>query len=83
MPDFPSCPKCEQRAVYPFLDDEGDEQFTCAACGHGPYLRREVREQAREALAAISGGAAAFKALWTKKLTDERAKVARLAEGRW
>ena len=70
MPDFPSCPKCEQRAIHPWLDDEGHEHFTCAACGHEPGLRREVREQARDALAVINGGAAAFKALWRQKLND-------------
>ena len=83
MSDFPVCPKCEQQAVYPHLEDDGEENFICAACGHVTYPSWEVREQARDALRSIRGGVPAFTEHWKKKLADERAKVARLAEGRW
>ncbi|UAW08018.1 hypothetical protein [Myxococcus phage Mx4 ts27htf-1hrm-1] len=81
--EFPRCPKCEQCSVYPKWNDGGGEDFVCAACGHVlPYARRDVREQADAAVRRF-GGVAAFERHWEAKLADERAKVARLAEGRW
>ncbi|GEL75177.1 hypothetical protein [Myxococcus virescens] len=84
MPEFPQCPKCGQRAIYPKENDEGDEDYTCAACGHFIlWPSRAVREQAEDAVHAFRGGAIGFARHWASKLADERAKVARLAEGRW
>ncbi|WP_426751680.1 hypothetical protein [Myxococcus sp. Y35] len=80
-PEFPQCPHCQQNALYP---PEGKEHLVCAACGYVDYSpRRTVREQAEDAAVLFQGGAGGFARHWEAKLAEERAKVARLAEGRW
>lgn len=82
-PEFPQCPKCGQAAVYPKENDGGLKDFLCAACGHVLVrVRGEVQEQAGDAVRRF-GGVHAFERFWAEKLADERAKVERLAEGRW
>ncbi|NOK06215.1 MULTISPECIES: hypothetical protein [Myxococcus] len=103
MAEYPECPKCEQRALYPrdverppvhdcpdcecssYSSEEPEVRITCAACGH--VVKKPSTKLLGDAADALDanhhGDGTAFARIWTKKLADERAKVARLSEGRW
>ncbi|MBZ4400393.1 hypothetical protein [Myxococcus sp. AS-1-15] len=81
MSDFPGCPRCQQKALYPKPETSG---LTCAACGHVTAARADLVAMARDALLKkFRGSVERFEQHWASKLREEREKVKRLAEGRW